>query len=294
MTEHDKFPLSRRDFLKLAGLGSGAALLASCSPGLLTGAEAPAITPSPKLTRTPVRTSTPRIVSPTPSPTVASSVTPFPTWTQDPNLPPQANPTVPYTARKLCFVLWDHQLARYGYRPRNMSNPVPETCPLYSGGINDITPAWEAYWKGILRVCNPEMSEQSFQSAWNSLVAPNRAFTNDTGPYSDRFAIHSLTCGGATHEMVTGEPDGLFMEIYTLNGRKDPPRIPSKPEDIDITRHFFATSGSNVRLGDGSYAVRGFPQFENCIVPLVSPFDTDKIALSRIKIVTDIQKPYNP
>ena len=84
------------------------------------------------------------------------------------------------------------------------------------------------------------------------------------------------------------------MEIYTLNSRKDPPAIPAKAEDIDMTRHFFATSGSNVLLPDGSYAVYGFPQFENCIIPLVSPSDTDMIDLSRIRPVSDLQKPYNP
>lgn len=61
-----------------------------------------------------------------------------------------------------------------------------------------------------------------------------------------------------------------------------------------MTRHFFATTGSNVRLPDGSYAVYGFPQFENCIVPLVSPADTDMIDLSRISVVSDLQRPYNP
>ena len=138
------------------------------------------------------------------------------------------------------------------------------------------------------------MSEGSFQGAWDSLVAPNRAFTNGSGPHSEEFALHSITCGGATHEMVTGHPERSFMRIYTLNGRKDPPPVPEKPEQIDMTRHFFATTGSNVRLPDGSFAVYGFPQFENCIVPLVSPADTDMIDLSRIKVVSDLQRPYNP
>ncbi len=83
------------------------------------------------------------------------------------------------------------------------------------------------------------------------------------------------------------------MRIYTLNTEKDPPPIPEKIEDIDITRHFFATTGSDVVLADGSYAVYGFPQFENCIVPLVSREDTDLIALERIKVVTNIMRPYN-
>ncbi len=75
--------------------------------------------------------------------------------------------------------------------------------------------------------------------------------------------------------------------------KKSPPSVPARPIDIDITRHFFATTGSSTRLADGSYAVYGFPQFENCIVPLVSRDDTDLIALERIKVVTNIQRPYN-
>jgi hypothetical protein len=190
--------------------------------------------------------------------------------------------------------LWDHQLARYNYRPRNLVNPVPETCPLYSGAKNPVTPAWEAYWKGLLHLCNPTMGDVEFAHAWSSLVDSHRAFTNASGPKTGDFMIHSLTCGGATHEMVTGEPYGLYMEIYTLNSQKDPPPIPAKPDDIDMTRHFFATTGSNVKLPDGSYAVYGFPQFENCIIPLLGPSNTDMIEISRIKVVSSIQRPFNP
>lgn len=284
---------SRRDFLKTIGLGAGAALLSGCTPGPLqaaaggpshtSGGDAAAPTPAdelpspvPSATRTPFAPST---LTPTPEPTATITAGPTPTRTPDP--------------RKLCFVLWDHQLARYNYKPRNTVTPVPETCPLYSGAINLITNEWMEYWKAILHVCNPEVGPQEFQGAWDSLVAPNRAFTNGTGPRSAIFAIHTLTCGGATHEMVTGIAEGDYMRIYTLNGRKPPPPIPTKIEDIDITRHFFATTGSNVKLPDGSYAVYGFPQFENCIIPLVSPEDTDLILLDRIKVVTNIERPYN-
>ncbi len=202
-------------------------------------------------------------------------------------------PTPKYAGRKLCFVLWDHELAKYDYKPRNLKHPVPETCPLYSGASNRVTPAWEAYWKGILKLCNPGMDGAKFENAWISLVDLARAFTNGTGPETGNFAIHSLTCGGATHEMVTGEPERHYMRIYTLNSRKDPPPIPSDADKIDMTRHFFATTGSNVQFPDGSYGVYGFPQFENCIVPLVSPSDTDLIDLTRIRPVSDIQSPYH-
>ena len=197
-------------------------------------------------------------------------------------------------SRKLCFVLWDHQLAQYDYKPRNLKNPVPETCPLYSDAKNPVTPAWEAYWRRLLHLCNPKLTDADFERAWSSLVASDRAFTNASGPETGEFALHSLTCCGATHEMVTGIPEGPHMRIYTLNSLKSPPPIPVKADDIDMTRHFFATTGSNVLLPDSSYAVYGFPQFENCIVPLVSRSDTDLIDISRIKEVSSIQRPYNP
>ena len=239
--------LSRRDFLKLAGIGAGSLLLDSCGLKPVSATQDPPGTP---------------------------------------------------TDRKLCFVLWDHQLAQYKYMPRNIKNPVPETCPLYSGAKNPVTPAWEAYWRGILHLCNPKMSNDDFEHSWSSLVVSDRAFTNSGGPDSDTFALHSITCGGATHEMVTGIPEqvggGPYMRIYTLNGKKNPPLIPAKAEEIDMTRHFLATTGSNVKLPDGSYAVNGFPQFENCIIPLVSPANTDLIDISRIKRVSSIQRPYNP
>ena len=83
------------------------------------------------------------------------------------------------------------------------------------------------------------------------------------------------------------------MRIYTLNIHDHPPTIPSRASDINIFRHFCATTGSTRKLPDGSYAVYGFPQFENCIVPLVSPGDTDLLEVSRIKEVSSVQRPYN-
>lgn len=276
--------LSRRDFIKLAGLGAGAALLNACGRALTRtwrlGATGPGLSPLPP---TVARTSTPRIVSPTPPP--GATATPL----DIPGLSP-----VTYKGRKLCFVLWDHQIERYGYRPRNLIDPVPETCPLASSDVSPMTPAWIAYWKGLLRLCNPGLPDDRFEHAWRSLTASDRAFTNFSGSDTGDFAIHAITCGGATHEMTTGEAEGRYMRIYTLNWSKGPPEIPQRPEQIDMTRHFFATTGSNVRLPDGSYAVYGFPQFENCIVPLISHSDSDRVLLSRIKVVDDLQRPYNP
>jgi hypothetical protein len=193
-------------------------------------------------------------------------------------------------------VLWDHQLARYHYKPRNPKVPLPETCPLLSGVANRLTAEWEAYWKGILRVCNPGMSDQAFNSGWKGLVADARAFTNNKGPESGNFALWSITCGGATHEVVSGGPEGpgrRFTRIYTLNYKQGPPPIPSSMKEIDITRHFMATTGSTTQLPDGSYAVYGFPQFENCIVPVISPDGTDMIETERIVTVDSVQRPYN-
>ena len=249
--------LSRRDFLKLAGLGTGAAFLNACAPSVAQSAPT-------------------EIPSPTSNPTATPALTPTP----DPRL--------------LCFVYWDHQLAKYNFMPRNLQTPLPETCPLYSGDVNPLSPAWVTYWRAILRLCNPTMDPVHFEKSWDSLVVTGRAFTNATDPASGNFALHSLTCGGATHEMVTGVPVGPHVEIYTLNASKDPPPIPRTVDEIDITRHFFATTGSNVRLPDGSYAVYGFPQFENCIVPLVSQHDTDMIDVARITAVHSIQRPYHP
>src|SRR5512143_912491 len=245
--------LSRRDFLKLAGLGSGAALISACVPRLVS-------TPPPVAT----------LAKPSPGSTPS------------------------YAGRKLCFVLWDHELERYSYKPRNVKHPVPETCPLYSGATNTLTPAWIAYWQGILHLCNPGVKDTAFQNAWLSLVASDRAFTNGTGPETGNFAIHSLTCAGATHEMVTGKPEkGGHVRIYTFNIHSEPPPVPSSPDELDMTRHFFATTGSNTQFPDGSYAVYGFPQFENCIVPLISNDDTDMIDIARVKVVTEIQYPYH-
>ena len=305
--------VSRRDFLKIAGIGAGAMAFSSCSPKALASWLVPTkiVPPTPLLIPTAAPPQTPSAsptatVTPTASRTAAPTPSPTQTWrwTLSTNTPTETlspTPTATYTPGEslaegvghLCFVLWDHQLAMYNYKPRNPKKPVPETCPLKSGVNNRLTPAWVEYWKGILHLCNPGMDEKEFESSWKGLVAPARAFTNKTGLDSGNFGIHSLTCGGATHEMVTGKPEKGYMRIYTLNIHDAPPAVPSRPSDIDITRHFFATTGSNVRLSNGTYAVYGFPQFENCIVPLVSPDHTDLIELSRIRIVASVQSPYN-
>ena len=284
--------LSRRDFLKALGLGAGAALIAGCAPDVPV--PNPTATPWPTPTLTPFQ---PSIPTRTPRPTDIPTATPTP-WTWSLPTTPVAGATGDdkYAGRKLCFVLWDHQLARYNFKPRNPKVPLPETCPLLSGVANRMTGDWEAYWKGILRVCNPDMSNADFKAGWNGLVSDARAFTNNKSPESGNFALWSITCGGATHEVVSGEPEGpgrRFTRIYTLNWSKGPPPIPNSMKDIDITRHFLATTGSTKQLSDGSYAVYGFPQFENCIVPLASPDGTDMIETERIDRVDRIMRPYN-
>jgi hypothetical protein len=275
-------------------LGAGAVVLSGCAPDLLAPNQPPIPTGPP--TMTPFQPSLPTAI-PTathlPAATATHAAQALPTATPTLWTWSLATPTMTADPRALCFVLWDHQLARYGFRPRSTRAPLPETCPLRSGATLSLTPAWEAYWRGILHVCNPNMTKAAFEASWKGLVADSRAFTNNSDPESGNFALHSLTCGGATHQMVSGVPEGQYMRIYTLNHSKGPPPIPSYPDEIDITRHFFATTGSNLRLSDGSYAVFGFPQFENCIVPLLSPDDTDLIEVSRIKVVTNIQRPYN-
>lgn len=261
----------------------------------------PSATPSSTLTpfQPSLPTSTPTATGlPSATPTATALPTATPTlWTW--SLPTQVaagTGTVEADGRNLCFVLWDHQLAEYGYKPRNPKVPLPETVPLRSGVANRLTPEWEAYWKGILRVTNPGLSKSDFEGRWKSLVADARAFTNNKGLDSGNFALWSITCGGATHQMVTGVPEGpqgRYIRIYTLNHAKGPPPIPDSPNGIDITRHFMATTGSNIQLADGSYAVYGFPQFDNCIVPLLSPEDTDLIETSRVRPVATVQRPYN-
>jgi hypothetical protein len=298
--------LSRRDFLKALGLGAGAAALSGCAPELFRPIPIPtALTfpsntpfqPSPP-TGTPTATSPP---SATPTATDLPTETPtqwtwsLPTRTGTATDTPDATQasTLAAEAGGLCFILWDHQLARYNYKPRNPKKPLPETCPLRAGATMRMAGAWEEYWKAILHLLNPGMSDSDFEDSWKGLVSDARAFTNNSAPESGNFALHSLTCGGATHQMVTGKPEGKYMRIYTLNHSEGPPPIPTSPGQIDITRHFFATTGSTKQLPDGSYAVYGFPQFENCIVPLLSPKGTDLVEVSRIKVVGSVQRPYN-
>ncbi len=275
---------SRRDFLKTLGAAAGAAALAGCARELGFGGQGRGVIGAPTNISPTDQTAT-LLSSPTGSPATPS---PQPTPPGD-----GGGPTPTPDPRQLCFVLWDHQLAMYGYRPRNLYKPVPETVPLRSGANNRLSQAWIDYWRAILQLLNPAMHTDDFEASWKGLVTDARAFTNASGLETNNFGLHSLTCGGATHEMVTGEREGDWMRIYTMNIHHGPPPIPDDPHQIDMTRHFFATTGSNVKLADGTYAVYGFPPCENCIIPLVSPDDTDLIALDRIKAVSQFRSPYN-
>lgn len=291
--------LSRRDFLKALGLGAGAVFLAGCAPQIPEPTLRPSATALPTLT--PFQPSPPTL---TPRPTDIPTVTNTP-WIW--SLPTREGVDATALAteqllgadedgRNMCFVLWDHQLARYDYKPRNPKVPLPETCPLLSGVANRMTSDWTDYWRGILMACNPGMKKGDFEASWKGLVADARAFTNNKGLDSGNFALWSITCGGATHEVVSTEPDGpggRYTRIYTLNHSKGPPPVPSSPNEIDITRHFMATTGSNKLASDGSYAVYGFPQFDNCIVPVISPEGIDMIETERITFVHQVQRPYN-
>lgn len=281
---------SRRDFLKTVGAAAGAAALSGCARSLGFTGEGRGVVSAPSLMPSPTGTAT---SLPDPAGMATATTAPTNTPVQAINTLTIPSPIATPDPRKLCFVLWDHQLARYGYRPRNLYKPVPETCPLFSGARNRLDDDWIEYWQGILKLLNPGMDSDEFRKRFGGLVADARAFTNDSGPESGNFALHSITCGGATHEMVTGEREDDLMEIYTLNVHDGPPPIPSDPHEIDMTRHFFATTGSNVKLPDGTYAVYGFPQFENCIVPLLSQENTDHIEVSRIMTTTRMRSPYN-
>ncbi len=273
--------VSRRDFLKLAGIGAGAAFLSGCGSRSYVAQQDALLPPTPTPFVLPIGSPPPEIATPTPGLNITPSASPVRTATPK------------YAGRKLCFVLWDHQLARYAYRPRDLIHQVPQTVPLYSGESLHFNRSWIDYWRDILRLCNPGMKVEDFERGWKSLITSDRAFTNGTGPDTGHFALHPITCGGATHEMVTGEPEKHGMRIYTLKWASDPPPVPKDPSGLDMTRHFMATTGSSLRLPDGSYAVHGFPQFENPIVPLASWHGTDLIEPSRIKAVSDIQPPYN-
>ncbi len=280
--------------MKALGAAAGAVVLNGCARGFELYDQGLAL-PSQTAMQFPAPAGSPTASgTPPPSPTYVPSADPS---TQTPFHWSTPTPAPTRDTRRLCFVLWDHQLAMYGYHPRNLYKPLPETVPLFSGARNRITPAWEDYWRGILRVCNPSMDSDHFEASWRGLVSDARAFTNDSGIESGNFALHSITCGGATHEMVTGVretlTDGDYMRIYTLNINRPPPPMPTTDHDIDMTRHFFATTGSNVKLSNGTYAVYGFPQFENTIVPLVSQEDTDLIALPRIMLTDRLRSPYN-
>lgn len=173
---------------------------------------------------------------------------------------------------------------------------LPETVKTLYDVFTPLTEMWGDYWMRLLRLFNPNMSILDFETAWNSLIKHDRAFTNKKEGID--LAIESLICGGATVKSVS--PNVIvkygfeWKEVYCLNGVKNPPPLPEKADNVDMTLHFLATIIRPDILPDGTYRIIPFPQFSNTIVPFVSDHDTNFIRVDRLKSVDSIISPFNP
>src|SRR5512136_1205719 len=86
---------SRRDFLRVVGMGAGAMVLKGCSPKALADwlVATPIVPPTPLLMPTTAPTQPPTATpTSTPSPTGTSTPAPFPTWTPSPSPSPSPTP----------------------------------------------------------------------------------------------------------------------------------------------------------------------------------------------------------
>jgi len=109
--------------------------------------------------------------------------------------------------------------------------------------------------------------KEGFEAAARMVTMPGRSRT--TGPDSGQLRVVEHVVRGATHRCSANRrPRRRYTRIYTLSPRPAAEHA-HQPKEIDITRHFWQPP-EHQQLPDGSYAVYGFPQFENCIVPVIS------------------------
>lgn len=199
-------------------------------------------------------------------------------------------PTIP--AGTLMQVKHDQE---QGIRLRNN----PETFKSLTDKMFQVTPAIAIYWKGILKLKNPNLTDAQFNQSWRGLTAGNRAFTNKHGWDSGDFRIENLICGGATVKVTTGIPfrtAGWWQyEVYALDPVNPPLYIPASVSLIDMTLNFLPTISTNIKVRKFVYRVNAFPQFNgNSIVPYFGVGGRNSLRADHLRVVTKVNSPFIP
>ena len=226
MTKRRGKAFSRRDFLRIAGIGAGAVVVKGCSPRAVLDwlAPTPIIPPTPFLMPTAAPTQDPT-ASPTltlrptetstgtPRPTATSTPAPFPTWT--PTLPssptwtasPESSPTpsgilfhdfqVPAegTFRQLRHDFenpeWGHKPRSSAFNPGSRNSALPETVELQPFNGEDfvrLTEEMQWFHFRLLAKANPGLTTAELKDRWKALTVNSVAFTDKHSiDYGTRF-----------------------------------------------------------------------------------------------------------
>jgi hypothetical protein len=201
---------SRRDFLRIAGIGAGAVAVQGCSPkGLIAWlAPTPIIPPTPFLMPTTAPMSTLTLTptegaTGTPIPAATSTPTPFPTWTPSPSATPTPPATLVHdfqvpaegTFRQLRHDFenpeWDHKPRSSTYNAGSRNSALPETVgfqPFNGEDFVRLTEEMQWFHFGLLAKANPGLTTAELKARWRALTVNSVAFTDKHSiDYGTRF-----------------------------------------------------------------------------------------------------------
>ena len=207
---------SRRDFLRIAGLGAGAMVAKGCSPKAVLDwlVPTPIIPPTPLLMPTSAPTQDPTAsptltLTPTETPvgtevpTGTSTPTAFPTWTPAPSLTQTPSGILLHdfqvpaegTFRQLRHDFenpdWDHKPRSSAYSPGSRNSALPETVafqPFDGEDFVRLTEEMQWFHFGLLAKANPGLTTAELKARWKALTVNSVAFTDKHSiDYGTRF-----------------------------------------------------------------------------------------------------------
>lgn len=185
---------------------------------------------------------------------------------------------------------------------------LPATIKTFNSRFMKLTRPWQNYWFGLLKLAAPTWEVGNLKRAWASLTKSDRCYTNGKGSdiLADYINGQNLDKGpmmketifttGAIlsildHGKVYAMRGGLYYKIAILDGRKNPPALPTSIERspwlhwATISRRELEWNGSNW-TGREDYVIR-FPQLDglNVPVPNMGYGTFDYVPVERIRIL---------
>ena len=194
-----------------------------------------------------------------------------------------------------------------------LSYGLPATHKTRKSKWMKLTPAWQNYWFGLLKLAAPGMTTGELKRAWARLTAGNRCYTNDHGSEDHADYINAtnwnkppmaketiFTTGAIL--MVLDDAKRYYMarewyyKVAILDGNKKPPALPASAAVSAFTH--WATNSARLLTRDGDGTLEGredivnrFPQLHtethdyDVPVPNMGNGSFDYVLVNRLRIL---------